>query len=157
MLNAAKAAIRRLDPNLSDVLPQSKIDEISVLLADYEKLFRRLIQLKTQRAQTLSEQDATLETTIDTLDQKFDDLTGRLIHVLSVISTRAIDSYQRESQDSRIIHSHIERSLLAFTSVSYTHLQSAQASSSHQTISNKSNLVRTVFGGSGQYLSLIHI
>ncbi|MBK7542045.1 MAG: response regulator [Candidatus Competibacteraceae bacterium] len=117
LLNAAKAAIRRLDPNLSDVLPQSKIDEISVLLADYEKLFRRLIQLKTQRAQTLSEQDATLETTIDTLDQKFDDLTGRLIHVLSVISTRAIDSYQRESQDSRIIHSHIERSLLAFTLV----------------------------------------
>ncbi|HCK82727.1 MAG TPA: hypothetical protein DIC59_14845, partial [Candidatus Competibacteraceae bacterium] len=117
LLNAAKAAIRRLDPNISEVLPQSKIDELSALLGDYEKLFRRLIQLKTQRTQTPADQNVTLETTIDALDQKFDDLTGRLIHALSVISARAIDSYQRESQDSRTIHSHIEHSLLAFTLV----------------------------------------
>ena len=47
LLSAAKAGIRQLDPDTSNVLTQGKIDEISTLLAEYENLFSQLIQFKT--------------------------------------------------------------------------------------------------------------
>ncbi len=49
LLSAAKAGIRQLDPDTSNVLTQGKIDEISTLLAEYENLFSQLIQFKTRQ------------------------------------------------------------------------------------------------------------
>ncbi|MBL8251501.1 MAG: hypothetical protein JNK31_07520, partial [Candidatus Competibacter sp.] len=125
LLSAAKTAIRLLDVNISDVLTQAKIDEISALLADYEKLFSQLIELKNpQRSPAADEAQqpsgakaAEPQKQIAALDQKFDELTDRMISVLSAISTQAIDIYRQESQSSRALHRHLERSLLGFTLV----------------------------------------
>ncbi len=126
LLSAAKTAIRLLDLNVSDVLTQAKIDDISALLADYEKLFSGLIQLKTQQrsqaADSASGENAQtsgpeLQKRIDALDLKFDELTERMISVLSAISAQAIDIYRQESQASRILHRHIQRALFGFTLV----------------------------------------
>ncbi|MBL8258311.1 MAG: response regulator [Candidatus Competibacteraceae bacterium] len=129
LLSASKTAIRLLDLNISDVLTQAKIDEISALLADYEKLFSQLIQLKTsqharatgdaagENAPGLGSKGPEPQRRIEALDQKFDELTDRMISVLSAISTQAIDIYRQESRASRTLQRHIERSLLGFTLV----------------------------------------
>ncbi len=49
LLNEAKANIRQMDPQISSVLDQPRIDEITTLLVDYENLFSQLSQLKTQQ------------------------------------------------------------------------------------------------------------
>ncbi len=195
LLNEAKANIRQLDPDVSNILARDKIDEISTLLSEYENLFSQLIQFKNQqrlnktnfdsnyqvlastiffapnvtalykplfnvnhfqenyffsrsevkyaslgiafdsllrnveqsslrddarlrsyleRYQEILRRDLELENDTNTLNRKFDDLTHRLIRVLSDISSQAIDIYKREFQDSQAIRAHIQHSLLIF-------------------------------------------
>jgi signal transduction histidine kinase/CheY-like chemotaxis protein len=195
LLKEVKAKIGRLDPSVSSVLTRNKIDEISTLLSEYEKLFDQLMQRKigqrlnktdfdsnfqalvstvfiapkagalykplfivnhfqesyflsrseakyvnlnitfdsllrnieqsplrdddlvrsyTQRYQAMLRADLETENSIISLDRQFDDLTRRLIEVLSAISARAIDAYRQEHRDSQTIQLHIQRLLPAF-------------------------------------------
>jgi len=195
LLKEVKAKIGRLDPSVSSVLTRNKIDEISTLLSEYEKLFDQLMQRKTgqrlnkadfdsnfqalvstvfiapkalalykplfivnhfqesyflsrseakyanlnitfdsllrnieqsplrdddlvrsytQRYQAMLRADLETESGIIALDRQFDDLTRRLIEVLSAISARAIDAYRQEHRDSQTIQLHIQRLLPAF-------------------------------------------
>ena len=99
LLNEVKAKIRQLDPSPSGVLTRSKIDEIADLLSEYENLFDQLMQRKIGQT---------------ALNRQFDDLTRRLIGVLSDISARAIDAYRQEHRDSQAIHLHVQHLLPAF-------------------------------------------
>lgn len=49
LLNQAKAGIRQLDPRTSDAITAQRIDDIAKRFAEYESLFSRLTQLRTQQ------------------------------------------------------------------------------------------------------------
>ena len=61
LLSGTKASIQQMDPRISNILDQHRINEITTLLVQYENLFEQLTQLKTQQRRNKADFDSNYE------------------------------------------------------------------------------------------------